>query len=270
MINKIKLEESEKIAKECKIKSYFINPYWLAFRGFWEEKNGEILFYERDVSYENDFPFISMPKKEINLLNAIITNATFKELENIKSKKIKIRNSFVWGEEFYYKTADLIKLDGPKFSSFRKAVNKFKKNYHYSIKNEYPKELILEFLEKWEKTQKDKNELFEINKKYERFCIENCGKINGKWLFVEVEGELAGYSLSYKLDNDFWIGIHQKVNYNYSGIGRFLLHERAKLFQGVDTFSLGTAAKDEGIDNFKESLHPINKISRYYIITEGK
>ncbi|MFH1425330.1 MAG: phosphatidylglycerol lysyltransferase domain-containing protein, partial [archaeon] len=187
------------------------------------------------------------------------------DLEKIKKSKAKIKSSFVFGNEYYYQTKDFVSLSN---RNFRKAINKFKKNYNFKIKEKYPKNKILSFLEKWKTTQKEQNILFDTSHESEIFCINKCDKIKGKWLFIEVDNKLAAYCLSYQLNEDFWVGIHAKADYKCKGISRFLLHRRASQFPNTKLFSLGCQARDKGIQEFKESLHPIKKINRHYIVTE--
>ncbi|MFH1425208.1 MAG: hypothetical protein ABIG28_00560, partial [archaeon] len=73
--------------------------------------------------YENEFPFLKLPKNKENLIRAIITNASDEDLEKIKKSKAKIKSSFVFGNEYYYQTKDFVSLSN---RNFRKAINKFK------------------------------------------------------------------------------------------------------------------------------------------------
>jgi len=269
MIIKIKANEAEKFSKLINLNSYFTNPYWLSYNGFYEIVNGERVFYERDVLYRNDFPFIKLPRNKNNWINAIITNITKKEMESIK-KYLEIKSAFVFGSEYYYKTRDFIEMKGKKFKSFRKAVNQFKKRYKFRIKKTYSGRKLIEFLKKWESQQKEKNELFVVNKNFELFCIKNCKNIKGNWLFVEVDGKLAGYCLYYKANRNLWIGIQRKVDYKYNGLSRFMMHEQARIMKNVPVFTSGSAARDKGIKEFKESLNPYMSEDRYYIITGNK
>ncbi len=265
---KIPIQKAEKFSKISNKFSYDSNPYTLAFSGFYEN-NEELLIYQRDPLYMNDFPFLSLPKNKKHWIRGIFTDASQVDIEMIKNENIEVRNSFVYGPEYYYNTQDFIDLSVSN-KTFRKHVNNFKNNYEFKIKNSYPQKKILEFLDKWTSSQKEQNELFDNSNEFEKFCIKMCKVIKGKWLFIEVDKELVGYCLSYQFNKDFWVGIHQKVDYNYKGLSRFLLHKRASLFPNTSYFSLGTGARDEGIKKFKEELRPFKKEDRYYIITGNR
>jgi len=270
VLKKLNIRGAEKISKKFSGKMYVHNPFWLAFAGFWEERNGEELISERDEIYPNDFPYIHVPAKEINLKNAIISWVTESELNSIK-KKVEIINSFPIGEEYYYETTNILDLNGKDKKDFRRNINVFKKKYNHKVFSDYPKKRVIEFIEKWAKNQKDKNDLFEISKEFAIFCVENMNKFKHvKWIFVEIDGKLAGFNLSVKFNNEYWVGVHQKVDYGYDGIGRFLFLLRAEAFKNVKYFTLGTGARDEGITYFKRHLNPIRVEKRYYVVTGAK
>lgn len=270
MLKPINLNEAEKISIYAGADRYDKNPFWLAFDGFIEERNGELLVYTRDELFLNDFPFCKIPNKEENLKNSLITSVSEEELENLKSKGFKIIEEKHYGDEFYYNTSNFLDLKGNKGKAIRKAINQFKKFYKYKLLRDYPKEKILRFIKDWASKQ-DKNFLFDIGEEYALFCVNHKEELkNAQWLFLEIEGKLAGYCLSYKLKEDLWCGLHQKVDYSYKGIGRFLLFERASLFKDVKEFTLGTGAKDEGIIAFKDTLHPIRKEKRFFIVVGEK
>lgn len=266
MIQKIYVGQAELFCKKLAFESYYSNPYLLAYGGYYDDEYGYIS--EQDMLYRNDFPCIGLPKK-IELWRRLIADYISEEdISEIRKNNIPIKNNFPVGEEFYYKTKDFINLESKSMKQLKKSCKAFEQNYTFKLLNKYPQKKLLAFLDKWENTQNIKNEFFETARDYENFCIEKCKNINGKWLFIEINGELAGYNLSYQVNENFWIGIQQKVDYKYKGLSRFLLHKRACQFPKTDYFSLGMEARDDGIKIFKESLHPFKKIKRYYVITE--
>jgi hypothetical protein len=270
MLKSIDLNEAEKVSSYSGADRYCKNPFWLAFDGFTEDQDGELLVYERDELFRNDFPFMKIPTKEQNMENSLITSVSESELEEIKKKGFEIIKSNCFGDEFYYRTSDFLNLDGGEGRAVRKAINQFKKNYKYKLLTDYPKEKVTEFIKTWASKQA-KNFLFDIGEQFAVFCVENKEKLKkSRWLFIEIDGKLVGYCLSYKLKEDLWCGIHQKVDYSYKGIGRFLLFERASLFKDVKEFTLGTGAHDEGIVAFKEALHPCRKEKRFFIVVGTK
>ena len=267
MLKPINIDEAEKISKKFNFVKYVCNPFWLAFNCYLEIKNGEELIYERDESYPNDFPYIQVPSKDLNLKNAIINWLSKKDLD-ILGKKFKIVNSLSIGEEYYYETKDILNLTGSSKKDFRRNINSFQKKYNYKVFDEYPKKKVNDFLKKWAANQKEKNKFFDLSFEYALFCVKNMNKIkSAKWIFLEIDGKLAGFNLSVKINENYWIGVHQKVDYNYSGIGRFMFLLRAEAFKNVKYFTLGTGAGDEGITYFKKKLNPVKIEERFYVIT---
>jgi len=237
MLKQLTFHEAEIFSKEFGVVKYVCNPFWLAFNGYIENRNGEKLFSERDETYPNDFPYIKVPAKEINLRNAIISWVTEDEFNSIQ-KKVKIVNSFFIGEEFYYKTENILDINGKDKKDFRRNVNAFKKKYNYKVFNDYSKKKIIAFIEKWAKNQKDKNEFFEISKEYALFCVENMNEFkHAKWIFLEIDGSVTEYNLDknemIKVDTGHIAMYEESVSYElttvkgvknvlFSGEGLFL------------------------------------------------
>ena len=264
---KIKIGDAKSFSKKLGLNNYISNPYWLAFNGFYENKDGEILIYDRDVLYKNDFPYIGLPKNKKLWERAIIINAKEEDILNIKKEGVSVRESFCFGTEYFYKTSQFAELEDPKF---RKIVNRFKRKYKFKIKQNYSNKKIMDFLVRWEGQQKTKNVIFENGKEFENFCIKNYKEIGGERLFIEIDGELVGYCLFIKNSNDYWVGIHKKVDYRFEGLSRFLLHQECLMFKNIPYFTLGSEAQDMGIKNHKLSLRPFAEDKLYYVITDGK
>lgn len=269
MLKHILPEECEKISQIISCDRYEKNPFYLAFNGYSENKNKELLFYVRDELFANEFPFIAIPQTKVNLKNSILAMVTEKEIADIEHEGFRIINKIDVGKEFYYDTREMLNLD--KNKQLRKDVNRFKKNYTYQLLEDYPTAKVINFIEQWAEKQKDKNDFFENAKEYALFCIQIRAKIrNAKWLFLEIAGKLCGYCISYKVNELFWIGIHQKVDYSYKGIGRFLLYNRVLQFRDSKSFTLGSSAGDKGIEIFKESLFPIREEKMFFIVVAEK
>jgi hypothetical protein len=265
MLRKINIDEAETFAKIPNIKKYCTNPFYLAFNGYYEKLNEEILLCERDELYRNEFPYINFPTRKENAVRAIATYCTEDDVNQLQKWNIPIKMKKEHGLEYYYKTEDFARLTN---ASFRKQVARFSNHYNFKILHDYPKTKIISFIRKWAESQKTKNEFFNLGTEYAIFCARKKEKIKGKWLFVEINNELAGYNLSYPFNDQYWVGIHQKVDYEYKGLSRFLLHQRANLFPNIPFFTLGTEAHDEGVKNYKEELHPYRREKRYFIMTE--
>ncbi len=248
--------------------SYFANPFYLTCYGYQEERNGEELIFEKDI-FTGNFVCLFTPKNPENLQNIRLSFVTEEELNWIQKQKINIKDiKKSERREYIYKTQNLIDLKGKEFKSFRNRVNQFKKYYpQVEITNECEDGLYTDFIHDWVKKQKFKNELFEeYCYRYSLKSVELRHCIPSKEIFIFDNNKLIGYSSSYLKNNNFWIGVNQKADYNYRGLNRFLYHERAKLSAGVENFSIGTGVNDPGIKKFKEELLPIKYITYWSII----
>ncbi len=268
MFQKIESKDAEQIARKTHLLAWPMNPFNLAFECYTESVNGEQLIYERDALYRNDFPLLGLPRNKANWPRTIMICATEEDIKNIEQEKIEIKEKLMYGKEYYYKTKAFTDLEN---KDFRRRVKQFQRNYEYSLKTDYPKEKILQFLDAWKEQQTNKNILFENGFQNAVSAVHNKDAIrDGKWIFIEIEGKLAGYNVSYQLTKDFWVGIHQKVDYQYKGLSRFLLYQRALQFKNVENFSLGTEAEDPGMQKFKEELGPHKTVDQYFVITKDR
>lgn len=252
---------------------YESSEIYLDFAGYVIERNSEKNVAVQDVLYPNDVPYLYLPNKKENWIHSIIQWAGKDQLEKIKLD-FEVVKSFPSGKEYYYQTQDFIELSGSKWASFRKDTHHFMKNNNYKIFNEYDLPKVTFFLKNvWAKQQKEKTASFNESYNFFVFCLENQRKYGIKILYVEIDGSLVGLAMGSKFNNsdDKWLALHIKVNYKYRGLSRFLYHERAKLFAKFSEFTSGaTCAGDEGIEEFKESLHPCRIEESYYIITGDK
>ena len=252
---------------------YESSVIYLDFAGYIIERNGEKNVAVQDVLYPNDLPYLYLPEKKENWSHSIIQWVNKDQLDELKSD-FEIVKSFSSGKEYYYQTQDFIGLDGGKWASFRKDVHHFKNNNHYKILENYDFSKTKSFLKNiWLNQQEEKTASFNESYNFFIFCLENQKKYGIKTLYVEIDGTLAGLAMGSRFNDsdDKWLALHIKVDYKYRGLSRFLYHERAKLFAEFSEFTSGaTCAGDEGIEEFKKSLHPHRVEESYYVITGDK
>ena len=249
------------------------NAFYLASNCFVETRNGEEIVFDKDVVDRKIKPLF-LPKKEENMTGPI-SIATDEDIKRLEEKGIKIEKE-LYGNEYIYRTKDIINLEGPEFRSFRKSLNKFKKSYNYKILKDYPKDKILLFLESWAK-QKESTESSEATKRNRKFelamnlnWIELFDKLPNKRLFIEINGELAGFSVFVPLHKDMWVALMQKTDHRYSGVSKLLYHLKAQEMSDIEFFTTGNPGDDRGLIASKESLHPVRKIPTYVINILGK
>ncbi len=184
-------------------------------------------------------------------------------------KRVEIIKVFSIGKGFYYNTSDFVNL---KESNFRYRVNYFKKHYDFKIKLKYNNSKVISFLNNtWLKNQKIKTISFKESYDFFLFCLKNKNKYGIKTIFIEINNKLVGVAMGVPYDKKRWIALHEKVDYNYKELGRFLHHIRASFFSNYFQFTSGGMGKeDKGIETFKTRLNPCKVEKYFYVITGEK
>ena len=245
--------------------SYFSTHIHLDFAAYTFERNGEQLIVQQDIIFTNNFPSIFLPNKKENWSNCSVLFSTAEDRDRIKKEGIPITVETPVGSEFFYATNDFFNPKG----NIKNRINKFCSSYIYSLKNKWDRKGIISFYNFWKKQRTHESFTFEESEEFFMFCLDNLEKQNIQQVYVEIDGKLVGLAWGVRLKND-WVGLHLKVDYQYTGLSRFLHSERAKLFKECKMFSLGTGAHDSGIESYKEDLGPIKTIDYSYILTGSK
>lgn len=253
--------------------TWHVNPFFLT-HCYTEIVNGETLYFERDDVVKDTFNLISVPQKRENIQQKCLIYLFKDEIEDIEKKGIKVKSKNLIGPEYFYKTSDFIKMEGPEFSKYRKKVRRFIKDNEPKVSNECPVEKVREFILNWAKgkdtskmnqLQKD---IFEDGVKYSLEYLDYSKEIPSKSYYVEVDGELVGFRLTCKVGEKIWFGIMQKIDYRYKGLNEFLYHISAKDYEDIEYFTTGGAALIESLDQYKTNMHPSYTKDLYFVVTE--
>ena len=78
-------------------------------------------------------------------------------------------------EEYFFKTDELINMEGSKMKKVRKEVSYFESHYDYQVTYEYDLNKIIDFLRLWDKEQKLKTAPY---KRGMDFCYYIIDKLN--------------------------------------------------------------------------------------------
>ncbi len=252
---------------------YGANPFWLATNATYEEKDGEPVLYVYDrIDQETYHLFAPQRKEHITL--PFIEIASDEDILQLEKSGVHITKKHKIGTEYTYRAKDLIEMKGKPFAAFRKSVHYFQKNYDYRILPEYPEEKTIVFIRTWAAT-KDLTNYSKLAKGIFEWDLDDCihyvsltKKIPHKSIFVEIDGELAGFCMTCPSLPALFVGLQQKVNVRYKGLSRFLYHEKAKLYPETPFFTIGQAADTLGLERFKEEMHPARKIDVYFLKLE--
>jgi len=243
----MKLINPNKAIELSKRQTKFIadtNSFYLTTNCLIEKRNGEEIIFDNDVTDDTIKPLF-LPKKLENIEGQSISYAFEEDIEFLNKNGFEIKKKEFFGNEYIYRTKDFILLEGADFKSFRKHISRFKKTYDYKIFYDYPLDKILEFLKMWS-TQKNVNQLskasqknFEAELELDVSWLDLIKIIPNKRIFIEIDGELAGFAIFLKQYPNLWVALMQKVNFKYHGITRFLYHLKAKEMEDVEFFQQG-------------------------------
>lgn len=246
--------------------SYFSLPLYLDFVAYTFKRNNENLLVSQDAVYPHEFPSLFLPQNPLNWENCSITFARKEDVNRLREHKIEILIEKALEFEYYYPTQQFTQPSG----SFGKKIRAFQKKYHFTILEHYDRSGIEAFYQEWKKQKQAHSFTFDESEQFYQFCLKQLDHYPIAQIYIEINNKLAGFAWGIKHPNGGWVGLHLKVNYAYQGLSRYLHHERAKRFEGIDQFSLGTGSFEKGIGDYKEELHPSSKVQYAYVLTGGK
>ncbi len=239
---------------------------FLDYFGYIVERNGTEEVVVQHPEQPDSFPYLFVPKNKLNWENCHIMWVTDEELEVLK-KQVQIVQDIYLGQELYYKTDDFINPQGRAWSDFRRHISQFKARYSFTITEDILQEKIKLFINCWVNKRKDRGKETSISDlSFFNFCLKNKDLHNIQTVFVLIEDEVVGVAVGVKFDSNSWVSLHQKVDYDVRGLGRFIKQKQAELFQGCELCSFG-GDRLPGVGKFKHELNPIRGIGHHYVIT---
>ncbi len=149
------LEWSNLLKKE----TFFTNPLFILQNCF---INDNMLFENEAI--EGKFPLLVYSDIYEDISDNFISTGFDEDLPDILKKYVLIKKEDL-GLEFFYSTNDWINLEGKKFRSIRKKINKFEREHDFKILTSYPHKKIISFLNAWAE-EKRKKTLRNLQKPY--------------------------------------------------------------------------------------------------------
>lgn len=237
----------------------------------------EILFIKGDyLNEETYFMPVSLSENVEKVREAIDTIVLLgKEIQLIPEEwKVKLEPYYELIErrdnfDYIYSKEDLETLKGRKYTKKRNKVNQFYKNYlpqyrEITLENI---EKVISFQEKWyqNKNAEENCDLFKEGLGLKQF-FEHYKELELLGGYIEVNGEIIGYSIGEKLNRDILMIHIEKADENYSGSYQvinqlFLQNQRLeyKLINREDDSGI------PGIRQAKESYFPERMFKKYTI-----
>ena len=250
----------------------------------WAKFNKTLCIFQKDF-FDRTWQLQSLPlgegPKVIETLNYLINKgvvskilfATTADLNLIKKADRKFKKSVKIGEDFIYKTKDLINLNGNKYGNIRRLISKFKKSYQYKFidckKEHFTK--INKFLEVWykDKTRGVKEAPLALKEDFKntKNALKHLKKLNDvKSILLKNEDKIIGLAIFGALNKNMNIEFIIKTAKEYKGISYFLMHEIVKGSPEITYLNFGGCGKSESLKTHKMRLHPvkINSIYKVY------
>ncbi|HBU27980.1 TPA: hypothetical protein DEB00_02580 [Candidatus Uhrbacteria bacterium] len=246
--------------------SYFSTPLYLDFAAYTFDRNEEQLVVMQDIVCPHEFPSLFLPTNPLNWENCSITFTRAEDIARIRTEEIEILVEKPLDAEYFYATEAFVEPAG----SFAKKIRSFTSKYTYRVLPSYDRSGIEAFYKNWKTQKKEPSITFDESEELYLFCLDHLDDYAIKQVYVEVEGALVGFAWGMAHPNGGWVGLHLKVDYAYSGLSRFLHHERAKQFASTAQFTLGTGSFEQGISQYKQELHPSVVTPYSYILTGGR
>lgn len=244
--------------------SFYSTPIFLDFEAYTFQRNNEDLVVMQDIIFPHDFPAFFLPKDKKNWERCSITFARKEDIDAIREEGIPILVENPGQREYFFATESFVNPTG----SFKKHVNSFKKKYEYTVRSTCEREAILQFYIFWKNQRVHTGITFGDAEDFFFYCLDRREEL--KQVYVFIGEQLVGFAWGVEHPQGGWVGLQNKVHYEYQGLSRFLHHERAKLFAHIPEFALGGGGFEKGIDAFKQQLNPSREIVYSYVLTDGK
>lgn len=243
---------------------------FLDYSAYVLNRGGERLFVWQDERFMHEFPSIFMPASRKLWTNASVIYASAEDLTKLEKERIMFMRKEMYGTEYYYRTE---KFTTQIVNGFGKKLRSFlSKHPSPRVLHAYPKQKIQEFYAAWTKQLKTAAVLpgMEDDHAFFAHCLENLDRYGIRQVYVEIDGRLAGFSWGVMHPSGNWVGLHLKADRALRGLSHFLVHERAKMFEGVPLFTIGSDCNRPGLAAFKKELGPEKTIAYYRIATAGR
>ncbi|MDR2860376.1 MAG: phosphatidylglycerol lysyltransferase domain-containing protein [Elusimicrobiota bacterium] len=194
-----------------------------------------------------------------------------KDFENLSPEtKSKYKFSLIPNQwDYVYNASELAEFSGRKFQKKRNLLSQFLRKYKYEF-IDYDKtkhyEKILQFQRKWSANDNDNWE-FEALKR----ALDNFEVLNLNCDIIEIDGEIAAFSISSAPRADAGEIIFEKGNVDYKGIYAAIVQFSSKKHFSKCKFI--NREEDMGMENLKkskQSYNPIMQIKKYSITSKDE
>ncbi|UCF50727.1 MAG: DUF2156 domain-containing protein [Thermoplasmatales archaeon] len=158
-----------------------------------------------------------------------------------KTKEWLLKNypnlEFIPKREYYdyvYLASNLAELPGSAYSKIRNRVNKFKRNYSYSVENISKENMseIQEFLKRWCLWKDcESDPLLENEKKAILYSMNHYFELGLSGILIRIEDAIEAIAVFEAMDKDTAVVHYEKGSPDFDGIYKIVNQETAKILQ---------------------------------------
>lgn len=201
-------------------------------------------------------------KEDAQFVMKGITEPLASRLTSEKFKLLPDRDNW----DYVYLTADLASLPGPKFHSKRKDIKKFQSKHKHEyrrISTENVQECI-KFQEEWclARNCNESQSLTEENLAILE-ALQNFGKLGLSGAAVLVGGQVAGFTIGERLNEDTWVTHFEKASPDYPGLYQYINQQLAlEIMQSFQFVNREQDLGEEGLRAAKMSYHPHHLVEK--------
>jgi hypothetical protein len=172
--------------------------------------------------------------------------------------------------EYVHLASDLADLPNGMYHSIRRQLNRFKKNYAYTVEPFSPElcEDARKFLDSWKQTNGDM--VLKYEKEAFLFAIDHFTELGLSGLIIRVKGEVSAISIFERLNDNTAVIHFEKGLEDLDGIYRAINMETAAALTGK--FEFINRESDMGIPGLREAkmrYHPHHMVDVYSMKGKG-
>lgn len=233
----------------------------IQFRYVSGKYNKEIFkqFFELVKKYESEYPITHIDTK-----TKIWLSENYPKLEFIP-----FRDVF----DYVYLASDLANLPGTKYSKIRNRLNKFKKNFSYTIESITDNNLneVREFLRRWCLWKEcESDPLLENEKKAILNSIDHFIELELSGVAIRIYDKIEAISVYEKMTTDMAVVHYEKGSPDYDGIYKAINQETAKILQKKFKFiNRESDMNIAGLRKAKMSYHPHHMVEVFNLAKEN-
>jgi hypothetical protein len=213
----------------------------------------QVLKLAKDQSYEYPFGLVDTETKEW-------LSKTYPKLEFTPRREYF---------DYVYLSSNLAELSGSDYSKIRNRLNKFKRNYEYSVEKISEKNMaeVNEFLKRWCLWKDcESDPLLENEKKAILYSMSHFFDLDLSGILMRIDGNIEAIAVYEKMNFDTSIVHYEKGSPDFDGIYKAINQETAKILQSNTMYINRESDMDlPGLRKAKMSYRPHHLIEVSHI-----